>query len=42
MHVVGKIKGHILDLPLPGSTAQPVVGHISPEDLLKTIPRGTH
>jgi putative protease len=42
MHVVGKIKGHILDLPLPGSTAQSVVGHISPEDLLKTIPRGTH
>ncbi|OAB49748.1 peptidase U32 family protein [Pseudomonas thivervalensis] len=42
MHVVGKIKGHILDLPLPGSTAQPVVGHISPEDLLKTIPRAPH
>ena len=42
MHVVGKIKGHILDLPLPGSTAQPVVGYISPEDLLKTIPRAPH
>ncbi|MFA7943633.1 U32 family peptidase [Pseudomonas brenneri] len=42
MHVVGKIKGHILDLPLPGSGVQQVVGHISPADLLKTIPRGTH
>ena len=41
MHVIGKMKGHILDLPLPGS-AQSVVGHISPEDLLKTIPRGMH
>ncbi|AJE21044.1 peptidase U32 family protein [Azotobacter chroococcum] len=36
MHVVGKMKGHILDLPQPGSTAS-IVGHISPEDLLKTI-----
>ncbi|NBF05695.1 collagenase-like protease [Pseudomonas sp. Fl5BN2] len=42
MHVVGKIKGHILDLPLPGSTADSVVGHISPADLLKTIPRAPH
>ena len=43
MHVVGKIKGHILDLPLPGSAQeQQVVGHISPADLLKTIPRGMH
>ncbi|CRM41703.1 U32 family peptidase [Pseudomonas sp. 25 R 14] len=42
MHVVGKIKGHILDLPLPGSGVQQVVGHISPADLLKTIPRGAH
>lgn len=43
MHVVGKIKGHILDLPLPGSAAaEAVVGHISPEDLLKTIPRAPH
>ncbi|QJI29086.1 U32 family peptidase [Pseudomonas sp. ADAK18] len=42
MHVVGKIKGHILGLPLPGSGVQQVVGHISPADLLKTIPRGTH
>ncbi len=36
MHVMGRIKGHILDLPQPGSTAS-VVGQISPEDLLKTI-----
>jgi putative protease len=36
MHVVGKMKGHILDLPLPGSAAAQVVGHITPEDLLKT------
>ncbi|AZC24696.1 MULTISPECIES: U32 family peptidase [Pseudomonas] len=42
MHVVGKIKGHILDLPLPGSSADSVVGHISPEDLLKTIHRAPH
>ena len=38
MHVVGKIKGHILGLPQPGS----VVGYISPDDLLKTIPRAPH
>ncbi|WP_322980809.1 U32 family peptidase [Pseudomonas sp. C11] len=37
MHVVGKMKGHILDLPQPGSAATQVVGHISPDDLLKTI-----
>lgn len=36
MHVIGKMKGHILDLPLPGSAAS-IVGQISPEDLLKTI-----
>lgn len=36
MHVVGKMKGHILDLPLPGS-ASSVVGHITPDDLMKTI-----
>ena len=36
MHVVGKIKGHILGLPQPGSAAS-VVGQITPEDLLKTI-----
>ena len=37
MHVIGKIKGHILDLPQPGSDASNVVGHITPDDLLKTI-----
>ncbi|WP_341781567.1 peptidase U32 family protein [Ectopseudomonas mendocina] len=37
MHVIGKMKGHILDLPQPGSAAAQVVGHISPDDLLKTI-----
>ncbi len=37
MHVVGKIKGHILDLPQPGSAAAGVVGQITPDDLLKTI-----
>ena len=43
MHVVGKIKGHILDLPQPGSgVQQQVVGHISPADLLKTIVRAPH
>lgn len=36
MHVIGKMKGHILDLPQPGS-ASSVVGHITPDDLLKTI-----
>lgn len=36
MHVIGKIKGNILGLPQPGSTAS-VVGHITPDDLLKTI-----
>ncbi|NCH57468.1 peptidase U32 family protein [Cronobacter dublinensis] len=35
MHVVGKIKNHILKLPHPGS----VVASISPEDLLKTLPK---
>lgn len=33
MHVIGKIKGHILNTPLAGS----VLGSISPEDLKKTI-----
>jgi collagenase-like PrtC family protease len=42
MHVIGKMKGHILDLPLPGSAVKQIVGHISPEDLLKTIPRAAH
>lgn len=38
MHVIGKIKGHILNLPQPGSQAS-IVAEISPEDLLKTIRR---
>ena len=42
MHVIGKMKGHIIDLPTPGSAVAQVVGHISPEDLLKTIPRAPH
>jgi len=41
MHIIGKMKGHILGLPQPGSV-QPVVGYISPDDLLKTIPRAPH
>ena len=36
MHVIGKMKGHILGLPLAGSAAAQVVGHITPEDLMKT------
>ncbi|WP_342320592.1 U32 family peptidase [Kosakonia sp. BYX6] len=36
MHVVGKIKHHILKMPLPGSG---VVASISPDDLLKTLPK---
>nr|WP_314487172.1 U32 family peptidase [uncultured Pseudomonas sp.] len=43
MHVIGKMKGHIIDLPTPGSGGvHQVVGHISPEDLLKTIHRAPH
>ncbi|MEA5673915.1 U32 family peptidase [Pseudomonas sp. MH2] len=42
MHVVGRMKGHIIDLPTPGSAVGQVVGHISPEDLLKTIVRAPH
>jgi putative protease len=42
MHVVGKMKSHIIDLPTPGSGVAQVVGHISPEDLLKTIVRAPH
>ncbi|MBJ3816861.1 U32 family peptidase [Shimwellia pseudoproteus] len=34
MHVIGKIKNHVLKMPLPGS----VVAEITPEDLLKTLP----
>lgn len=41
MHVIGKMKGHILDLPQPGSGVN-VVGQISPQDLLKTIRRAPH
>ncbi|MBC9249977.1 protease [Pseudomonas alcaligenes] len=38
MHIIGKMKGHILDLPQPGSAAaSKMVASISPEDLLKTI-----
>lgn len=41
MHIIGKMKGHILHQPQPGSAASSggMVGHISPEDLLKTIKR---
>jgi len=35
MHVVGKIKNHILKMPHPGS----VVASVSPEDLMKTLPK---
>lgn len=35
MHVVGKIKNHILKMPLSGS----VVASISPDELLKTLPK---
>lgn len=38
MHVVGKIKNHILKMPQPGS----VVASISPDDLLKTLPKHKH
>ena len=38
MHVIGKMKGHILNLPQPGSQ-ESIVAQISPEDLLKTIKR---
>ncbi|MEE9101804.1 U32 family peptidase [Pseudomonas nitroreducens] len=43
MHVIGKIKGHILGLPTPGSDGvSNIVGQISPEDLLKTIRKPAH
>ncbi|WP_371366855.1 U32 family peptidase [Pseudomonas sp. QL9] len=42
MHVIGKMKGHILDLPQPGSAVDQIVGQITPEDLLKTIRRAPH
>lgn len=35
MHVIGKIKNHILKMPLPGS----VVASISADDLVKTLPK---
>ncbi len=35
MHIIGKMKNHILKMPLPGS----VVATISPDELMKTIPR---
>ena len=38
MHIIGKMKGHILNSPPPGSGAN-TVGFITPEDLLKTIKR---
>ena len=44
MHIIGKMKGHILNQPQPGSAAA-TVGYISPDDLLKTIkrkPSGQH
>jgi 23S rRNA 5-hydroxycytidine C2501 synthase len=41
MHIIGKMKGHILHQPQPGSAASNAgaVGYITPEDLLKTIKR---
>ncbi|BAP45831.1 U32 family peptidase [Pseudomonas sp. StFLB209] len=39
MHIIGKMKSHILDLPQPGSKKAGIVGHISPEELLKTAKR---
>ncbi|MCE5362464.1 peptidase U32 family protein [Pseudomonas anguilliseptica] len=41
MHIIGKMKGHILHQPQPGSAASQggTVGYITPDDLLKTIKR---
>ncbi len=41
MHIIGKMKGHILNMPQLGSAEfnAGIVGHITPEDLLKTIKR---
>ncbi|WP_394234370.1 peptidase U32 family protein [Pseudomonas anguilliseptica] len=41
MHIIGKMKGHILHQPQPGSAQRKggAVGYITPEDLLKTIKR---
>jgi putative protease len=41
MHVIGKIKDNILNLPQPGSGSG-VVGHITPADLMKTIRSKPH
>lgn len=38
MHIIGKMKHHILQQPQPGSNAS-MVGFITPDDLLKTIKR---
>ncbi|WP_045855217.1 peptidase U32 family protein [Raoultella terrigena] len=35
MYVVGKMKNHILKMPLPGS----IVASVSPDELLKTLPK---
>ena len=35
MHVIGKMKNHILKMPLPGS----VVASVSPDELLQTLPK---
>ncbi|MEB6632602.1 peptidase U32 family protein [Kluyvera cryocrescens] len=35
MHVIGKMKNHILKMPLPGG----VVASVSPDDLLRTLPK---
>jgi collagenase-like PrtC family protease len=41
MHIIGKMKGHILNQPQPGSMQSTggAVGYITPDDLLKTIKR---
>ena len=41
MHIIGKMKSHILNMPQPGSAqaSAGIVGSITPEDLLKTIKR---
>ncbi|MBS7661711.1 hypothetical protein I0D00_07090 [Pseudomonas lalucatii] len=36
--IIGKIKGHILNLPQPGSAAA-TLGYINPDDLAQTIKR---
>ena len=35
MHVIGKMKNHIFKMPQPGS----IVASVSPDDLLKTLPK---